>query len=88
MTRARDRLKGRLQQVLGLDERQAEQITGEVLDLFDQTLEEFVVRRHAELQAQGHKTRSSYAQILRELNDWRFKAPPLSLRQIRRRIYG
>jgi hypothetical protein len=88
MTRLRDRLVRRLQEVVGLDERQAQQVTSEVLDLFQLTLDEFVVTRHAELQGEGLPAQSSYAQVQRELSDWRFKAPPLSLRQIRRRIYG
>jgi hypothetical protein len=51
-------------------------------------VDEFIARRHAELQAQGESNAEIFERIAAELRGLRFKAPELSARQIRRRIYG
>jgi hypothetical protein len=84
----RERIELRLRQVVGLSERDARRVADEVLDLFEASIDEFVARRHAELQREGYQTDGIYRQIQADLEEWRFAAPPMSLRQIRRRIYG
>jgi hypothetical protein len=73
---------------LGLDE--AEHVLGEVLAVLAQeTVEQFVVRRHRELKAAGEaRNETIYRIIAAELTSRPFAAPPLSERQIRRLIYG
>ena len=61
---------------------------GEVLDCFDQDVDGYVAQRHAQLAEQGLPGREIYARIQDELDSLRFRAPALSERQIRRRVYG
>jgi hypothetical protein len=78
----------RLQSVLGLSRAQASRAVDEVLDSLALEVDEFIARRHAELQAQGESNAEIFERIAAELRGLRFKAPELSARQIRRRIYG
>ncbi len=60
----------------------------DVLAYFDETTEEYVRRRHRELQAQGLVNASIFERIEADLR-YRAVAPPeLSLRQLRRIVYG
>lgn len=83
-----DHLIRRLCQLYGLDEATAAQIIAELMDAWDQTPADFIERRHQELQRQGLRGDECYATIQEELERRRFKAPALTIRQIRRRIYG
>lgn len=78
----------RLVSVLGLSRAQAGRAVDEVLDSLGLEVDEFIARRHAELQAQGESNAEIFERIAEELRALRFKAPELSARQIRRRIYG
>ena len=78
----------RLQSVLGLSAAQAIRVVDEVLDSLSVDVDEFIAARHAELQLQGAHNGEIFERISSELRQWRFKAPALSARQIRRRIYG
>ncbi|MDF3070077.1 MAG: hypothetical protein K0R38_5678 [Polyangiaceae bacterium] len=78
----------RLVSVLGLSGAQASRAVDEVLDSLALEVDEFIARRHAELQAQGESNAEIFERIAAELRALRFKAPELSARQIRRRIYG
>jgi hypothetical protein len=71
-----------------LGRREAEQIVGEVLAYFNETVEAFVKRRHGELQKRGLANPEIFTEISGELRWWRVAAPTLSHRQIRRIIYG
>ena len=81
-------VQARLQSVLGLSRTQASRAVDEVLDSLGLEVDEFIARRHAELQAQGENNNEIFERIAEELRALRFKAPELSARQIRRRIYG
>jgi hypothetical protein len=81
-------VQARLQSVLGLSRTQASRAVDEVLDSLGLEVDEFIARRHAELQAQGENNSEIFERIADELRALRFKAPELSARQIRRRIYG
>ena len=78
----------RLQSVLGLSRAQAARVVDEVLDSLGLEVDEFIARRHGELQARGQNNSDIFERIAEELRALRFKAPKLSARQIRRRIYG
>jgi hypothetical protein len=71
-----------------LGRREAEQIVGEVMAYFNETVEAFVKRRHGELQKRGLANPEIFTEISGELRWWRVAAPMLSQRQIRRIIYG
>ncbi|WP_304223758.1 hypothetical protein [Gracilinema caldarium] len=72
----------------GIEESQAERILEEFLIYYNQTVEEWVRSRHYHLQRQGYKNEDIYNIIAVELNSRRFVSEPLSIRQIRRLIYG
>jgi hypothetical protein len=78
----------RLQSLLGLSRAQAARAVEEILDSLGLEVDEFIARRHAELQGQGENNNKIFELIAGELRALRFKAPALSARQIRRRIYG
>lgn len=77
-----------LTHVSRLDEREARRLLQEVLRYYSVSVEDFVRRRHSELQKRGWSNAQIYQQIHRELDQQRFPAPTLSERQIRRLIYG
>jgi len=78
----------RLQSVLGLSRSQANRAVDEVFDSLGLEVDEYIARRHGELQAAGESNSEIFERIAEELRALRFKAPELSARQIRRRIYG
>lgn len=81
-------VRQRLQSLLGLSPAQASRAVDEVLDSLALEVDEYITRRHGELQAQGVSNAEIFERIADELRALRFKAPKLSARQIRRRIYG
>lgn len=88
MANSFDDLIAYLERTHGLSARSAHRLVEEVLSYCRETVEEFVRRRHRELQAQERRNEEIFAQIAAELQERRFGAPPLSERQIRRLIYG
>jgi hypothetical protein len=81
-------VRRRLESVLGLSRTQASRAVDEVLDSLGLEVDEYIARRHGELQAEGENNSAIFDRIASELRALRFKAPELSARQIRRRIYG
>ena len=77
-----------LERTTRLTRAEAERVVAEVLEYFSEPLEEFVTRRHAELQADALKNPEIFARLAAELGQRRFAAPELSERQIRRMVYG
>jgi hypothetical protein len=77
-----------LERTTRLSRAEAERVVAEVLDYFSESLEGFVTRRHAELQAEELKNAEIFARILSEARQRRFAAPALSERQVRRMVYG
>ena len=55
---------------------------------YDSTVHEFIQTRHSELQKQGFRNSKIFKMIQGELLLRRFSASPLTIRQIRRKIYG
>ena len=78
----------RLQAVLGLSLVQARRAVEEIFDALRLGVDEYIAERHSELQRQGESNERIFERIALELRNLRFKAPELSSRQIRRRIYG
>ena len=71
-----------------LPEPTAIRVIADVTTYFDETVEQFVRRRHAELRRRQHKNDEIWPVIAAELGQRRFAAPGLSDRQLRRIIYG
>jgi hypothetical protein len=67
---------------------EATRVVGEVLSYLADTPEAFIRRRHVALRSQGLSNDAIFVQLARELDRLRFRAPPLTARQIRRIIYG
>ncbi|ARX83663.1 MULTISPECIES: hypothetical protein [Streptomyces] len=67
---------------------EALRVIQDVLAYFDETAEQFVRRRHRELQGQGLVNAEIFERIAADLR-YRAVAPPeLTLRQLRRMVYG
>jgi hypothetical protein len=77
-----------LSSAAALEHDQARHIVEEVLAYFTESVEAFVLRRHQELSSAGLRNAAIYQQISQELSGRLFAATPLSIRQIRRLIYG
>jgi hypothetical protein len=67
---------------------EASRLVNEVIAFLDETVDDFIRRRHLALQAQGRSNSEIFAQIASELGQRCFRAPAYTQRQIRRVIYG
>ncbi|MET8677674.1 hypothetical protein ABZW18_08805 [Streptomyces sp. NPDC004647] len=67
---------------------EAARVVLDVLAYFDETTEEFVRRRHRELQSGGLSNPDIFLRITHELPRRAVAPPELSLRQLRRIVYG
>jgi hypothetical protein len=67
---------------------EAARVIADVLAYFAESTEEYVRRRHGELQARGLTNDQIFARIGPELRQRRVAAPELSARQLRRLVYG
>jgi hypothetical protein len=72
----------------GLPQPTVVRVIADVTAYFDETVEQFVRRRHAELHGRQHKNEEIWPAIATELGQRRFAAPPTSQRQLRRMVYG
>ena len=72
----------------GLPLGQLNRLVEDVLSFLDESAEEFVRRRHRELQLEGQANAEIFTRICEETVLRRFRAPPYSERQIRRIVYG
>jgi hypothetical protein len=83
-----DELVDHLTRSTPLHRGEALRVIQDVLAYFDETTEEYVRRRHRELQAQGLVNATIFERIEADLK-YRAVAPPeLTLRQLRRIVYG
>jgi plasmid stabilization system protein ParE len=71
-----------------LERRQAERLVDEVLSFLGEQPEQFVRRRHLELQRRGLANEAIFERLERELSRRRFAAPAYTRRQLRRIVYG
>ncbi|MCG5220017.1 hypothetical protein [Streptosporangium sp. KLBMP 9127] len=67
---------------------EAARVVADVLAFFSEPVEEFVRRRHGELKARGLANEEIFTRIAGELPLRRVAAPGLSVRQLRRIVYG
>ncbi|KQV14307.1 MULTISPECIES: hypothetical protein [unclassified Kitasatospora] len=67
---------------------EAARVIAEVLAYFSESTEEYVRRRHGELQARGLTNEKIFDRLTGELTARRVAAPELSTRQLRRIVYG
>src|SRR5215469_3814924 len=67
---------------------EAARVVADVLGYFSEAPDEFVRRRHRELKAAGLVNDQAFRQIAAELPHRRYAPPELSLRQLRRIVYG
>jgi len=66
----------------------AVRVIADVVAYYSETTEDFVRRRHGELQRRQYKNDEIWPVIEAELTQRRFAAPALSERQLRRIVYG
>jgi hypothetical protein len=71
-----------------LSRSEAVRLVDDVLAFLDDLPEDFVRRRHRELQNAGRPNSEIFARIAMELEGWRFRAPTYTQRQLRPMIYG
>ncbi|GAA2469560.1 hypothetical protein GCM10010406_01200 [Streptomyces thermolineatus] len=67
---------------------EAARVVMDVLAYFDESAEDFVRRRHRELQSGGLANAAIFERIAAELPHRAVAAPEFSLRQLRRIVYG
>ncbi|MCQ4082859.1 hypothetical protein NGB36_20195 [Streptomyces sp. RB6PN25] len=67
---------------------EAARVVLDVLAYFDESTEEYVRRRHRELQSGGLANPEIFERITEELPHRAVAPPELSLRQLRRIVYG
>ena len=72
----------------GLPNDTAARVIADVLAYFDETVEDFVLRRHHELRLRQLKNAEIWSAISAEMAARRFAAPARSERQLRRIVYG
>lgn len=72
----------------GLPEATASRVVADIAAYFGETAEEFVRRRHGELQKKQRKNSEIWPLIAAELDGRRFRAPEMSERKLRRVVYG
>ncbi|MDA1077368.1 MAG: hypothetical protein O3A63_21875 [Proteobacteria bacterium] len=77
-----------LKQTTLLNSGAVERVVDDVLAFYSETVEQYVVRRHRELLASGLRNAAIYARLTDEVAERRFGANPLTVRQVRRLIYG
>ncbi|MFD8074080.1 hypothetical protein OG937_27665 [Streptomyces sp. NBC_00510] len=83
-----DDLVDHLVRTTPLQRGEAARVVLDVLAYFDETAEDFVRRRHRELQAKGLQNAEIFGQITAELPYRAVTPPEYSLRQLRRIVYG
>lgn len=72
----------------GLTPTEARRLVEDVLAFHDETIEEWVRRRHGELRTYGARNVDIFTRLREELRGHVVAAPELSERQLRRMIYG
>lgn len=83
-----DDLIEHLSRLTALSEVQSRQVVAEVLAYFNEDIELFIRRRHLELQQQGLSNARIFVTVQQELSGRLFPVEEISVRKIRRMIYG
>jgi hypothetical protein len=87
-SRTPDDLIDHLTRTTPLQRGEAARVVLDVLAYYDETTEEFVRRRHRELRGRGLVNEEIFRRISDELPHRAVAPPELSLRQLRRIVYG
>jgi len=77
-----------LARTTALGPNEAARVVADVLAYFSESAEEYVRRRHGELQARGLTNERIFERIALELPQRRFRPAGFSARQLRRIVYG
>jgi polyhydroxyalkanoate synthesis regulator phasin len=88
VTQPSDELVDQVSRTTGLTTEDARRVVADVLAYFTETTEEYVRRRHRELQTYGARNDEIFARLGDELRHWPVRSPELSARQLRRIVYG
>jgi hypothetical protein len=72
----------------GLPQATAVRVIADMITYFNETVEDFVRRRHTELQQRQRKNDEIWSEIAAEIDQRRFAVTGLSARQLRRMVYG
>ena len=72
----------------GLSPATATRVVADVVAYFDETVEDFVRRRHHELRLRQLKNAQIWSALADEIATRRFGAPVMTERQLRRMVYG
>ena len=83
-----EELIGHLVRTTPLHRGEATRVVLDVLAYFDEPAEDYVRRRHRELQSRGLANAEIFQRIAGELPHRAVAPPELSLRQLRRMVYG
>jgi hypothetical protein len=83
-----DDLLDYLARTTGLERAVVERLVDEVVSFLAEEPEQFVRRRHLELQRRGLANPEIFERLERELSRRRFAAPVFTRRQLRRIVYG
>ncbi len=83
-----DDLVAHLSRTSPLSPGEAARVVADVLAYFAEQAEDFVRRRHAELRARGLTNDQIFEHVAAELPLRRVAPPELSVRQLRRIVYG
>ncbi|RZS60656.1 hypothetical protein [Xylanimonas ulmi] len=73
---------------LGTNTSEARRVIFDVVHYFAEPVDEYIRRRHLECRSRGMKNDAIYDLLKNEIQGRLFAAPQLSIRQIRRTIYG
>ncbi|MBN2617314.1 MAG: hypothetical protein JXR64_03255 [Spirochaetales bacterium] len=71
-----------------IDQSDLYRLLDDLTGAFDTSIESYIQKRHSALQKEGKKNVVIYDIIQKEIKTRRFLGPDLSVRQIRRAIYG
>ncbi len=78
----------RIAESTGLSGAEAARVIDDVLAWHREPLADYVRRRHADLQMHGVRNDAAFERIAVDLRTRLVAAPPLSIRQLRRLVYG
>jgi hypothetical protein len=67
---------------------EAARVVEEVVGYFSEPVEDYVRRRHGELRRRGMRNEQIFEVVRAELATRRVRPPALSIRQLRRMVYG
>lgn len=81
-------LVDRVAESTGLSPAVAARVVDDVVAWYAENVTDYVRRRHAQLQLHGVRNAEAFATIEQELGSRVFAAPELTVRQLRRMVYG